>query len=207
MTARVVRRAIAVLRLPTQVPALISVVEAIIHALTGNRAIPSPVPSLDVLRTALEALVAAQVVAQSRGKGAAEARNQKLRALVALLELLRANVQNVADGDWENAAGIIESAGMHVKRVGTRVQREFVAKHGIVSGSMILVAPAAAKRAAYDWGVSADGRKTWQELPTTLQSETHLAGLQPGAEYWFRYRAVTKDGEGDWKQIGPVMAR
>jgi hypothetical protein len=205
MTAPVVRRSIAALKLPKRVPDLISIVRGIVRAVTGNPAFPSPVPSLAAVGAALADLEVAQAVAEMRGKGAAEARDQTLRALVALVQLLRAYVQNVGDADWENASGIIESAGMQVKRVGVRARREFAVKPGVVSGSVVLVTAAAAKRASYDWAVSADESKTWQALPTTLQSETRLAGLQPGTTYWFRYRAVTKAGVGDWSQVVATM--
>lgn len=207
MTARVAHRSLAELKLPNRVPALISVVHAILLSMTGNQAFPSPVPSLSDVAAALANLENAQTLAELRGKGAAEARNEKLRALVALLQLLRAHVQIVADGDWEHASSIIESAGMHVKSVGVRMPRVFAAKPGHVSGSAILVTAAAAKRASYDWEISADEGKTWQALPQTLRSDTRVAGLQPGTTYWFRYRAVTKGGVGDWSQVVTMMAR
>ena len=38
------------------------------------------------------------------------------------------------------------------------------------------------------------------DLPT-LQASTTVAGLTPATLYYFRYRAVTKTGLGDWSQI------
>jgi hypothetical protein len=37
--------------------------------------------------------------------------------------------------------------------------------------------------------------------PVTLQAKTTIMGLTPGATVTFRYRGVTKTGEGDWSQL------
>ncbi len=82
-----------------------------------------------------------------------------------------------------------------------RAPRPFEAKPGAVSGSVKLVAASAARRASYEWQYSVDGGKTWQVAPVTLQTKTTVIGLTPGATVTFRYREVTKAGEGDWSQL------
>jgi hypothetical protein len=47
---------------------------------------------------------------------------------------------------------------------------------------------------------STDGGKTWISSPGTLQAKTTIAGLTPTANVQFRYRALTRTGEGDWSQ-------
>jgi hypothetical protein len=37
-------------------------------------------------------------------------------------------------------------------------------------------------------------------MPGTLQAKTTVLGLTPLSTVQFRYRAVTKAGEGDWSQ-------
>jgi hypothetical protein len=135
-----------------------------------------------------------------RTNGAAAARNQKLAALVALLQQLRGYVQSVVDADPDRGPAIIQSPAMNVRRVGVRPKRVFAAKRGTVSGSVVLVTRAAARRASYEWEISVDAAETWRGLPATLQSETRVTGLQAGARYSFRYRAVTKRGLGDWSE-------
>ena len=65
---------------------------------------------------------------------------------------------------------------------------------------MNLVTHSAAHRASYEWQYSTDAGKTWLAAPSTLQSKTTIPGLTPGATAMFRYRPVTKKGEGDWSQ-------
>lgn len=77
---------------------------------------------------------------------------------------------------------------------------DFSANQGAVSGSVEVVAAAAARRASYLWGYSTDGGKTWIEVGPTLQAKTTISGLPVGTSVQFRYRGVTKSGAADWSQ-------
>jgi hypothetical protein len=68
-----------------------------------------------------------------------------------------------------------------------------------------VVAASAARRASYEWQYSADGGKTWITAPATLQAKTKISGLAQEATVQFKYRAVTKTGEGDWSQVVSLM--
>ncbi len=63
------------------------------------------------------------------------------------------------------------------------------------------MAVSAGSRACYDWESSLDGGKTWVAAPSSLQAKTTLVGFTPGVTVMFRYRAVTKTGEGNWSQV------
>ncbi len=191
-------RVSAVLKLPTSVPALISVAKAIIAAMTNNASFPAPEPTIAAVSAALNELETAEAAALARAKGAATARNQKRAALVALLELLKAYVQKTADENFETAATVIGSAAMVVRKVPVRTKRVFTVKQGTVSGSVTLVTASAARRASYEWEYSGDGGKTWLLMPATLQTKTSITGLQAGSTYSFRYRAILKAGAEDW---------
>ena len=194
-------RALVSLKLPTVVGLLIGFVRAIIQALTGNAAFPSPTPTLAVLSGAVNDLEIAQTAALTRAKGAVEVRNEKHAALLTLLADLRAYVQTVANAaPPEHSAAIVQSAGMNVRKTPVRKPRVFAAIQGSVSGAVKLVAPFAGSRAAYDWQWSSDGGKTWQLAPSTVQARTGMIGLTPGSTVLFRYRAVTKAGESDWSE-------
>ena len=199
MTTAIAHRSIAVFKMPKPVPALITFARAIVTAMTGNAVFPKPTPTLAEITTAINDLETAETAAQARTHGAATTRNQKRVALVALLEQLKAYVQQVADADRENGAGIIQSAALNVRKVPTRAKRAFAVKVGVLEGTLNLTTVSAGHRASYEWEMSTDGGKTWQVLPATLQTKTSLTGLQPGA-YSFRYRAVTKAGAADWSQ-------
>jgi hypothetical protein len=204
-TTRSIRRPTIALALPRSVSLLITYAKGVVTRMTGNPSFPNPTPTLAAVTTAIDQLQIAETAALSRIKGAVVARNEKRTALVGVLQQLRGHVQSIADADPTNAASIIESAGVAVRKAPTHRARAFAAKQGPVSGVAKLVAETAARRASYDWEYSSDGGKTWVIAPSTLQAKTSIAGLQPGATVQFRFRAVTKTGEGDWSQPVSLM--
>ncbi|HEY8041489.1 MAG TPA: hypothetical protein VIF15_16900 [Polyangiaceae bacterium] len=199
-TAPLPRRTIASLKLPTKVPALITVARAIVQSMTGNSAFPTTNPPLATVTAAIDDLEAAETATQSKTRGAAATRNVKRAALVTLLHQLKAGVQQAADASPDQASTLIQSAGLSVKKTGAHPPRVFAAKSGAVSGQVTLVAQSAARRASYEWETSIDGGKTWQLASASLQAKTTVSGLVPGASVMFRYRPVTKIGEADWSQ-------
>jgi len=206
-TTTTIHRSLASLKLPTKVPALITYAQAIVKAMTGNAAFPSPTPTLAVLAQAITDLQTAETAALARTKGAVAVRNEKRAALVTFLQELCGGVQTTANADPETSASVIQSAGLAIRKTPVRPARVFAAKAGAVSGSVALVTDAAARRASYEWQYSTDGGKTWVSAPSTLQAKTTVAGLTPGATIVFRYRAVTKTGEGDWSQNAAIIVK
>jgi hypothetical protein len=80
-------------------------------------------------------------------------------------------------------------------------------KQGSVSGTAKITAVSAGHRASYEWQYSVDGGKTWVPAAVTLKASTTVAGLAPGATAQFRYRPVTKTGEGDWSQAVSLIVK
>jgi hypothetical protein len=206
-TKQSIHHPIAVLVLPKRVPALVTYAQSVVKAMTGNPSFPSPVPALATVAAAIGALHDAETATLARTKGAVQARNDKRAALVTLLKQLLAYIQTVADADVETADTVIRSAGIAVKKIGTRTPRVFVAAQGVASGSAKLVAASAGRRASYEWQYSTDGGKTWVMAPSTLQAKTTVTGLTPGATVDFRYRPVTKTGEGNWSQTVQLIVK
>jgi hypothetical protein len=206
-TSKSVPRAIATLKLPKVVPALITYAQGIVTAMTNNPSFPAPSPTLAAVQAAITALQAAETAALARTKGAVAVRNAKRAALVALLEQIRAYVQSISDGAPEDGPSIVQGAGLAVRKAPVRSPRTFAAKPGAVSGGVKLVAPSAARRSSYEWQISTDGGKTWLTLPSTLQAKTTVLGLTVASTVMFRYRAVTKTGEGDWSQPTSVLVK
>jgi hypothetical protein len=206
-TSKPLHRTLASLKLPTKVPAFITYAEGIVKGITGNPSFPSPTPPLSAVTQAIDDLQAAETATLSRVKGAVATRNEKRMALVQLLQHMKAYVQTAADVNPENALSIIQSAGMFVRKTPVRTKRAFAAKPGAVSGTVRVLTNAAARRASYDWEYSTDGGKTWVSLPSTLQAKTTVSGLTPGATAMFRFRALTKTGEGDWSQPTSLLVQ
>ena len=124
-----------------------------------------------------------------------------------LLQQLKGYIQTMADANIENGASIIASAGVAVKKPVVRAPRVFGAKLGPVTGTAKLIAASAGPRASYEWQYSTDGGKTWVPASVTLQAKTTIVGLTPGATVQFRYRPVTRTGEGDWSQTIVLLVK
>ena len=199
-TNKTIHRITVTLRLPTSVPALITYTRSIVDRLTNNPSLRNPTPTLAALTAAVDDLQTAEAAALARTKGAVATRNDKRAAVVSLLHELRGYIEVTANADPSNAAAVIESTGLTVRRTPTRHARAFAAKPGPVSGVATLTAKSVGRRGAYEWEYSTDGGKTWIAAPATLQAKTKIAGLVPGATVLFKCRPVTKTGEGDWSQ-------
>src|SRR5215472_15643194 len=118
MSKTTTHRCTVALAFPTRVAALISLAKAIVERLTGNPSFPNPDPSIAAINGAIADLEVAESAASTRAKGAATTRDQKRAALVVLLRGTKAYVQKMADAAGpDKAPGLIESAGMGVKRV------------------------------------------------------------------------------------------
>jgi hypothetical protein len=204
-TSKNTRRTTITLALPKGVSALVTYAQTIVKRMTANPSFPNPIPPLAAVMAAIGELQIAEQGALTRIKGAVVLRNEKRTALVGVLHQLAAYIQAVADADTTNAASIIESAGVTVRKTPTRRARAFTAKPGAVSGVVKVVAQVTSRRASYEWEYSTDGGKTWLTAPPTLQAKTTIAGLESGSTAQFRYRSVTRAGVGDWSQPVSLM--
>jgi hypothetical protein len=196
-------RVVAALKLP----ALIQYVQNIVKGMAANAAFPNPSPPLSQIVAAITVLNTAQTATLTRVKGAVATRNAARVALLALLHQLEGYIQTTADADTDNASSIIESAGVAVRKSPVRPPRVFDAQPGPTTGSAKLVAASAARRASYEWEISADGGKTWVPAPPSLQAKTVVTGLTAGTMVQFRYRAVTKTGAEDWSQPVSLLVK
>jgi hypothetical protein len=188
------------LKLPRyRAPLLVTRAKAIVERMTGNTWFPKPLPALGVVQAAIDDLFDAEARTLTRAPDSVPARDQKRLVLVTRLESLRDYVQSIADANPEQAATIIESAGMYVKRVRGPAGRVFTATQRL-SGEVDLSAPSAGDRAAYEFKYSLDGGKTWSSLPEPFTTKTTVTvkGLKPGSTVHFRYRASVKGVIGDW---------
>jgi hypothetical protein len=129
-TTKSIHRSTVTLRPPKSVPALIVYAQGIVKRMTGNPSFPSPAPALAAVMTGINELQIAETAALSRIKGAIAVRDEKRVTLVTLLQQVRAHIQVTADADPTNAAPIIESAGVAVRKTPTRRARAFAAKPG-----------------------------------------------------------------------------
>jgi hypothetical protein len=206
-TIKSIHRATVSINVPPKISDLIALGHTIITMLTNNQLLPAPSPTVAALTSALADLQTAQTAASARTKGAATVRNEKRTVFISLLQQLRGYVQTTADATPENGASIIESSGLSVRKTPTHAPRVFGAKQGPLSGTAKVTAVSAGPRSSYEWQYSTDGAKTWVSAPVTIQAKTVITGLAVGTTVQFRYRPVTKTGEGDWSQPVSLLVK
>lgn len=102
----------AELKMPTRIADYIVRVGAIIRAADGNPQLPGVDVILVPLKAACADLQSAQVVAQTLTKGKPAERDSKMQVVRGLLDEYRTFVQKIADAHLEEAASIIENAGL-----------------------------------------------------------------------------------------------
>jgi hypothetical protein len=201
-------RSIAILKLSNKVKTLITYAQSVATAMQANAtSFPSPTPTMATLQADVAALSTAEAAVVARTKGAVEIRNVKLAVVKGDLENLKTYVQAVADAaNPSNAASIIQNAGMTLRKVTLHDKAQLAVNQGTVSGTVVLMAKAAGKRAAYDWQYSTD-QKTWTSVPPTLQAKTGVSGLTPATLYYFRVQPLLRTGEQNWSEVISMVVK
>jgi hypothetical protein len=191
----------AVLRLPRPHTSLIVLAKAVHDAMLGNANFPNPSPTLAVFAADIAAYEIAETKAAGRGKGAATLRNAKRKKVRDDLNHLQDYVQSIAEtqASSADAAAVIESAFMSVRKAAKREKPELSAKGTGVSGAVALDAKAVAPDATYYWEFSLN-QKDWLSVPATMKASTVISGLTPAQTYYFRFRSLTRTGPRDYSQ-------
>lgn len=127
------------------------------------------------------------------------------------MDMLAADIdyaQSVADAQANpaDAAAIIESAFMSVRKSSSRQKPTLHAQSAGISGIVALEAAAVASVATYFWQCGLD-QKTWINAGETMKARTEIAGLTPGQSYAFRFRALTRAGAIDFSQVVSLIVQ
>ena len=190
---------------PSDARRIIAAAQSVDEGMTGNPAFPSPNP---VAGRRITPPSPGWSRSRPRGrrkvKGAAQARDQKRDELVTLMHQVKAYVQKVADADPANAeadhpqravrgAKADNSHEEHLRghpRAGLR-HGEARRKGGRIPGVLrVATAPTA---------------RHGPRCRATLTAKTTVTGLTVGTGYYFRFRTVTKAGEGDWSALATLV--
>jgi hypothetical protein len=199
---------LAVLILPSSTKELLTYCKAVHDAMDGNTNFPSPNPPLSAFKANLNGLDDAETKAATRAKGAVEARDAFKRLVTNDVYHLRDYVQGVAEKipTREAAAAVITSAFMRVRKVPQRVVPALVAKNTGIPGRVALAAKTVAPVATYYWEHSPD-QVTWTSVPETMKASTTVDDLPWAKLYYFRFRALTRAGKGDYSQVVSLLVQ
>jgi hypothetical protein len=189
------------LNLPQVVGLLIVFGRHVVQKMTNNPWYVNVDPSLSSVTDHLDSLEKSEANAKGKGKGAAAARDVDLKVVLDDMYGLKAFAQGVVSQNPAQAAAIVESGGLSLKRFTKGQKAELAARMGAVPGEVVVRAKAVRRGAAYEWEYSSDGGATWIAMGTTTVANTILAGVKVGVTYAFRFRTTRKAATSDWSQI------
>jgi hypothetical protein len=195
-------RTLAILKLPKPNKSFLTFAKAVHDHLAGNPSFPSPSPALALFAADIHALDEAETQAATRAKGTTQARNARKLKVKEDLMHLRDYVQSVVEKQpsSRDAAALIESAFMSVRKTIHPSKAELSARNTGVSGTVRLNAKAVAHSAIYYWQYSLD-QQTWTSVTETMQARTMIADLTLPATYYFRFRAFTRADHLGFSQV------
>jgi len=171
--------------------------------LTGNTSVPNPTPSAAALKAMADDLSQANADARGGGPGLVADRDAKRKDIELQIDQLVLNVRVTVRAqavDAATAVAMILSTGLSVRKSKSGKKPPLAAKHRGISGEILLLALAVAKTAVYFWELSVD-QKVWTAVPETMKTSTTVSGLTPGQVYYFRFRARTRKGLGDYSDV------
>jgi hypothetical protein len=199
---------VAILNLPRSPKKVLAFAKGVHSAMEGNTSFPDPDPSLAAFKADINALDDAEIKAETRAKGAVTARDAALKQVVNDLYHIRDYVQSVAEtiANPVAAAAVITSAFMSVKKVPQRDTKELSAKNTGIPGQVALAAKTVAPMATYYWEHSLD-QVSWTTVPETMKASTTIEGLPWAKVAYFRFRALTRSGKGDYSQVVSLLVQ
>jgi hypothetical protein len=164
---------------------------------------PAPLPTLDSVKVAADALEVAYVKALGGGKEQTASKKSLDEALDKLLTQLAAYVEFIADGD----ESIIPKAGMRVRKQGgsrlSQLRVENTEKEGEIHLSDKFT-----EDARHIWEFCTDplpaeppapaNEQSWKKLKTTKFVDLLIGQLIPGQKYWFRVAQEVNDQQSGW---------
>jgi len=184
----------AVMRYDDAKRGLVTYGSFVLERMTSNASFPNPVPPLSELASAIDALREAEARAQIGGPPDTAIRDARKSDLVALLKLLCAWVEYIANKTPQLAIAMIESSGFYVKGSTHPTPKDVIrVVRGRVSGEVDIHVKMPKKDAVIWYRMSADGGLTWIDVVHLQNSKYTVTGLTPGKTYLFRFDYELRD--------------
>jgi hypothetical protein len=193
---------VVVLNIPRMTKDFITYARAVNVALLGNNNFPNPTPTLDAFAADITALEEAETNAATRAVGAVALRDAKKRRVKEDLNQLRSYVQSVVatTASPVDAAAMVKSAFMSIRKPTTRNVPEISAKNADGSGKVILAARSLGPSVLYSWEHSLD-QSSWTPIPDTMKARTEVSGLTPHSKHYFRFIPLTRAGRKGYSHV------
>jgi hypothetical protein len=199
---------VAVLKYPRQDKALLGYAKGVLAAMIANAYYPNAGPLLATFKKDIDEYDAAETNAATKTLGAVALRNARRKKVIEDLHHLRDHVQGEieakAQANPADAAAMILSAGMAVRKIGKHNKAPLQVRNLGPSGTVLILVRALGASVVYFFQYSTD-QINWIDVPETFKASLTLHGLSPATVYYFRFRARTRTGAVDFSQIVSLM--
>jgi hypothetical protein len=175
---------------------IISESKAIVLGMTGNKDFPQPVPALADVTQAIDNLVAANVIAQSRTKGTTAHMHSFLRTLEILLYQLVTYAEGVANSDPTNAQAILTGIPLTLRKVAVQINNGYRVHPTKTPGELFIMTPKVLY-ATYNFESTTDPTNpgSWVSIYKCSKCKFIKTGLISGTRYFIRVKVTDRSGE------------
>ncbi|HXC06062.1 MAG TPA: fibronectin type III domain-containing protein [Bacteroidia bacterium] len=191
------RKFTALLKLKDKsIPQLIAEAYGIVDAMTGNPWFPVLSVPLTVVKQAIDKLVAAQTLAQTRARGTAAAMHVEAATVEVMLKQLAGDVTYVAGQNPDDGDAIIQSAHMYQRSKPVNPSNGYRV-HATSNSGELFIMTRRVPHAGYEFEMSTDPHleSSWTTIYKGLKCKCLKTGLQSGTRYYIRVRTITNVGE------------
>jgi hypothetical protein len=187
-------------------PELVAQARHFVNQMTGNPDFPNPRPTLATIAAQATALELAYGEAMTRARGSSDRMHAVRKTLSLSLHMLATQVRAIANVNPDNAAFIIQSAGMNMSKAISHTVADFDVRLGR-NPQTIRISNKALKNAIYVYQMTTDPKNQtgWSTIYTGMIAKFIQTGLSSGTRYYFRYAVILKGVQGSWSPVLSLM--
>ena len=191
---------------------LITFVQAVIVAMTGNASYATPSPTLAAITTRLNNFIAAYANAADGGKTLTAIKNQLRDLLIADLRLLASYVEVTGNND----DAILLSSGFSIyggpfsPRPLPEMPLNLRLSDGPLSGTVKARVNKVEFAVVYELRYTEDPfgpDARWNQLPASTSTTIIVNGLTPARTIWVQIRSVNSKGYSNWSDPAMIIVR
>mgnify|MGYP001217518778 CR=1 FL=1 len=191
---------------------LITFVQAVIVAMTGNPNFATPSPNLVTMTTLLNNFITAYANAADGSRTATAIKNQQRALLIGGLRLLASYVEDTAI----NVEAVLISSGFSIyggpqtPRPLPEVPQNLRLSDGPLSGTVKAKVNVAAFAVVYELRYTEDEfgpNARWNQLSASTTTTIIINGLTPAKTIWVQMRSVNSKGYSEWSDPAMIIVR
>jgi hypothetical protein len=169
------------------VPQIVAEAQGIVQGMTGNTWFPSPPMPLPTVSTAISNVASAQVVAQTKARGAAATMHAFVKVLEGMCKQLATYVCSVANANPNSGDAILSSANMTQRKAPIVVKKGYRV-HATRNFGELFIMTVRVLKATYNFEMTTDptGATGWASIYTGTKCKFVKTGLVSGTRYFVR---------------------